>query len=203
MDDRAEPPVRQSDSRILLERDIPACISTEITAPQGLSYGRDVGLQVAKVSAMNVPRRLGAMFVAATLVGALPVVASSSSATMQVSVQVIARAIVTVDGQPSSVTITAGDLARGYVDIDSPILVHVRTNSRQGYMLQVDNVSDAFSSIEVSSGDVTMNVAHESWIQRPYVSGGDLLPIHARLHLAAGATAGSAPVSIAFNASPL
>ncbi len=152
---------------------------------------------------MNVNRTLGALFLATSLVGALPAQADSVSGSMQVSVQVIARAVVTVDSQPASVTITPEDLARGYIDLDAPILVHVRTNSRRGYLLQVNNVSDAFTSVELSSGDMTMNVAQESWIQRPYVSGGDLMPVHARLHLARGMTAGTAQVAIAFNATPL
>lgn len=151
---------------------------------------------------MNVTRCL-AIFAAAIVIGSLPAMADSSSSTMQVGVQVIARAVITVDGQPSTVTITPQDLARGYVDIDAPILVHVRTNSRKGYMLQVDNVSDTFKSVELSSGDITMDVARESWIQRPYVPGGDLMPVRARLHLGSGALAGPAPVQIAFNVSPL
>jgi hypothetical protein len=153
---------------------------------------------------MNAQRRITTALLACALVGTLPVFADSNSANMQVSVQVIARAVVSVDSQPASVTITAEDIARGYVDVAAPIVVRVRTNSRQGYMLQVENQSQTFSSIELKSAEVEMNVgAHETWIQRPYVAGGDRLPMRARLHLSQLAMPGSVSLPIAFNASPL
>ena len=144
------------------------------------------------------------ILIACVVMGALPAVADSSSAKMQVSAQVIARAIVSIDSQPAGVTITEADIQRGYVDVATPIVVRVRTNSRQGYVLQVENSSDTFSSIELSSSDVAMSVGnHESWIQRPYVGGGDVIPMRARLHLSQSATPGSVAVPIAFSASPL
>lgn len=153
---------------------------------------------------MNARRRIETILLAVVLFGTLPALAESSSANMQVSVRVIARAIVSIDSQPSAVTITADDIARGYVDVPAPIVVRVRTNSRQGYMLQVEKLSDTFSSIELATTDVAMNVgAHESWIQRPYIAGGDLMPMRARLHLSPLATPGSIALPIAFNASPL
>jgi hypothetical protein len=153
---------------------------------------------------MNARNRIAAILLATLAIGTLPVRADSLSANMNVSVQVIARAIVTVDSQPSAVTITADDIARGYVDVPAPIVVRVRTNSRQGYLLQVENQSETFSSIELSTTTIAMNVGtHETWIQRPYVAGGDVLPMRARLHLASAATIGSFSLPIAFSASPL
>ena len=153
---------------------------------------------------MNAYRRIGMTLLAFVVLGTLPVLAESSSANMQVSVQVIARAIVSIDSQPAAVTITEADIARGYVDVAAPIVVRVRTNSRQGYMLQVANQSETFSSIDLTSSNVEMNVgAHETWIQRPYIAGGDLMPMRARLHLSAAAAPGSFSLPIAFTASPL
>jgi hypothetical protein len=153
---------------------------------------------------MNTRTRIAAIMLAIVAIGTLPALAGSSSADMNVSVQVIARAIVSVDSQPSAVTITAADIARGYVDVPAPIVVRVRTNSRQGYLLQVENQSETFSSIELSSANIAMNVgAHETWIQRPYTAGGDVLPMRARLHLASAATIGSFSLPIAFSATPL
>lgn len=153
---------------------------------------------------MTTSRFTGSLLLALVLVvGAMPAAAGEVSANMQVSTYVVARAIVTVDGQLSTVSVSDADVTRGYVDVADPILVHVRTNSRQGYILTVDNLSDRFSSVELSSNDVSMNVGAESFLQRPYVSGGDVIPMHARLHLAPGTTPGQASVAIAFNASPL
>ena len=157
-----------------------------------------------RASGMNAQRRITATLIGCAMMGTVPVFADSTTATMQVSVQVIARAIVSVDSQPVSVTITSDDIARGYVDVQAPIMVRVRTNSRQGYMLQVENQSETFSSIELTSGNVEMHVGdHESWIQRPYVAGGDLMPMRARLHLSQAAVSGTFAVPIAFTASPL
>lgn len=153
---------------------------------------------------MNIQRRIGAILFAAILFGSLPVAAETSSATMQVSMQVIARAVVSIESQPAAIDITATDIARGYVDVAAPIVVRVRTNSRRGYILQAEKVNEAFASIELSMPDASMNIAsHESWIQRPYLAGGDVMPIHARLRLAPGATQGSHALPVAFNASPL
>lgn len=160
--------------------------------------------QLRCVSIMNTQRRVKIALLVCALVGTVPVFADSTSANMQVSAQVIARAIVSVESQPASVTVTADDIARGYVDVEAPIVVRVRTNSRQGYLLQVENQSETFSSVELTGAEVEMHVgAHETWIQRPYVSGGDRLPMRARLHLSQLATPGSFSLPIAFNASPL
>jgi hypothetical protein len=139
----------------------------------------------------------------ASLFVVVPASADSTSATMTVSAQVIARAIVAVDSAPVSIEVTAGDVSRGYVDVASPITIRVRTNSRRGYMLQVDKTSETFSRVELSATTLVMTVAQESWIERPYVAGGDIVPVRARLHLAAGAVPGSYALPIAFSASPL
>ena len=164
---------------------------------------RKLDAQLRRVSSVNAKRIVISLF-ALGLLGALPVVAGSTSANVQVSVQVIARAIVSIDSQPAVVTITEADIARGYVDVAGPIMVRVRTNSRSGYVLQAANQSEAFSSIELTSPEVQMDVgSHETLIQRPYIAGGDLIPMRARLHLSQVATAGSVSLPIAFTATPL
>ncbi|MGZ5492776.1 MAG: hypothetical protein ACXW3E_04520 [Thermoanaerobaculia bacterium] len=151
---------------------------------------------------MNVERTVAAIITSALLFVA-PLSAESVTAPMTVSVQVLARAVVSVDAAPASIEVTAEDIRRGYVDVAAPIRVRVRTNSRRGYLLQVDNVSEAFSTVELTMANASMNVAHESWIQRPFVSGGDLMNVQARLRLSPGARPGSHALPIAFSASPL
>src|SRR5512140_3410407 len=112
--------------------------------------------------------------------------AASASAPMQVSVNVIARAVLTVDSVPSAIDVTGADIARGYVDVSAPVVIHVRTNSRAGYLLQAEQQNPDFRKVELSFGDATMNVAAtESWISRPYVQGGDIIAMHMRVHLGA------------------
>ncbi|GAC1433988.1 MAG: hypothetical protein NVSMB68_06570 [Thermoanaerobaculia bacterium] len=159
---------------------------------------------------MRIRGRMRRPGIVAMLVGivaglATPLCAQSrtASASMRVSIEVVARAIVTVERQPM-ITVTSQDLVRGYVDATEPILVRVRTNSRQGYLLHAENLNDHFLSIELSSADVVMSVGRrESWIHRPYVKGGDELTMRAHVLLSAGATTGSFPLPIVFEASPL
>lgn len=168
-----------------------------------LAEERRLDRLLRRVSLVNA-QRIVVSLLAMTLLGTLPVYAASTSTNVQVSVQVIARAIVSIDSQPASVTVTDADIARGYVDVTAPIVVRVRTNSRRGYVLQVENQSETFSSVELTSGEVQMSVAnHEAFLQRPYIAGGDLIPMHARLHLSQVATAGSFSLPVAFTASAL
>jgi hypothetical protein len=154
------------------------------------------------INGMKTQRTIGAL-IASTLLFAAPMHADSVSAQMNVSVQVLARAVVAVDSAPASVEVTASDITRGYVELDSPVMVRVRTNSRRGYVLQVNNVSETFSRVELSTSTMSMSVAQESWIERPYVAGGDVMPVHARLHLAPGTLPGSYALPVAFSATPL
>ena len=55
-----------------------------------------------------------------------PLYAGSSTGQMNVSVQVIARTILTVDAQPSEINVTADDIARGYVDVPQAVAFRVQ-----------------------------------------------------------------------------
>ncbi|HET7707841.1 MAG TPA: hypothetical protein VFM36_17275 [Thermoanaerobaculia bacterium] len=120
---------------------------------------------------------------------------------MNVSVQVIARAIVTVEGQPE-VEITALDLERGYVDLPT-VQVRLRTNSPGGSLLQATKTSASFSALELAFGNTTMVIAPESWVRMPYVQGGEVLSVRMRARLAPGASAGRHPLPVQFSASAL
>ena len=154
---------------------------------------------------MNMLRQIASLLLlVASVFVVTPLRAESVSATMQVSAQVIARAVVSVESEPAAIDVTADDIARGYVDVSEPIQVRVRTNSRSCYMLQVTNVSETFSGAELTAGDMDVRVGNaESWIQRPYIAGGDVIPMRARLRLSSNATPGRVSMPIAFSASPL
>lgn len=141
-----------------------------------------------------------------TLTAALLLLSSVSatadtSGQMNVSVQVIARAIVTVEGQPE-VEITALDLERGYVDLPT-VQVRLRTNSPGGSLLQATKTSASFSALELAFGNTTMVIAPESWVRMPYVQGGEVLSVRMRARLAPGASAGRHPLPVQFSASAL
>ncbi|MGZ8833797.1 MAG: hypothetical protein ACXW19_11460 [Thermoanaerobaculia bacterium] len=130
--------------------------------------------------------------------------AESVEGKMTVSAMVVASARLTVESQPSSIEITAADIARGYVELDAPIVLRVQTNSRRGYLLQVSNMDESFSEIEISFGNTAMRVAsHESWVERPYVKGGESIAMHARLRLSPMAQVGRRSLPIDLTASAL
>lgn len=71
----------------------------------------------------------------------MPLVASISSdeAKLTVSAIVLKRASLQVLSQPASVVVTAADIARGYVEVPSPLQLKVQSNSQGGYMLIFDS----------------------------------------------------------------
>jgi hypothetical protein len=124
---------------------------------------------------------------------------ASHSAAMHVSVEVIARTILTIDSQPASVTVTADDVARGYVDLPSAIAFHVLSNARNGYTLDFQPVAAPFTSAQVSWGTATATFGSDgSWITQPYQQGTTFGTMNVRLSLAPGTAAGtySWPVGI-------
>ncbi len=126
--------------------------------------------------------------------------AGSASAPMQVSVNVIARAILTVDSRPAAIDVTEADIARGFIDVSAPIVIRVRTNSRAGYLLEAEQQSPTFKTVELTFGDASMTIAGaESWISRPYVPGGEVIAMHMRVHLGEGVQAGSYPMPISLS----
>ena len=126
---------------------------------------------------------------------------ADTSAKLNVSAQVIARAIVSVEGQPD-VEVTSLDLERGYVDVPS-VQVRLRTNSRSGSLLQATKTSETFSALELAFGNTTMVIAPESWVRMPYVPGGEVLSVRMRARLAPGASTGRHPLPVQFSASAL
>src|SRR3989475_9261029 len=79
--------------------------------------------------------------------------ANSASVTMNVSVQVIARTIVTVGQQPAAINVTAKDVQRGYIDLPAAVAFQVRSNARNGYALQFEPVAGPFSRAHVKWGN--------------------------------------------------
>ena len=100
---------------------------------------------------------------------------ASESAQMRVSVQVVARAVLTIEQQPASVEVTAADVARGYVQLDRAVGFNVRSNSRNGYVIRFEQISSAFSKAIVSWSNVLVTVGAEgAWIHQ----GGGVANLH-------------------------
>ena len=130
--------------------------------------------------------------------------AGSTSATMNVSVQVIARTIVTVGQQPAAIHVTAEDIHRGYVDLPAAVVFQVRSNARNGYALEFEPVSGPFSRAQVNWGNSTAVVgADGTWLTRSRQQGTASGVLDVRLVLTGDATPGSYSWPIRFSANSL
>ena len=93
-----------------------------------------------KRSAATAMKRCAAMAVWPVLaVAALGLSVGAGSAHAQARLAVTATVLKHVSmkvlAQPSRVVVTAADLARGYVDAPHPVLLTIRSNSRDGYLI--------------------------------------------------------------------
>jgi hypothetical protein len=83
-------------------------------------------------------------------------IAGPNEATLTVSATVLKHASLKVLAQPSSVVVTAADIARGYVDGPADVTVAIRNNSAGGYLLEFASQGDFMRQILVSG------LAHET-----------------------------------------
>jgi hypothetical protein len=75
--------------------------------------------------------------------------AAQKSAAMAVSVTVVTNAKMLTSFQAEQVSVTAADVARGYVEIAAASRFSVVTNSRSGYRLVFHPVGNLFESVQV------------------------------------------------------
>jgi hypothetical protein len=118
--------------------------------------------------------------------------ADSRQAQMNVSVNVVARTVLTLTATPTEVTVTAEDAARGYVVIPAALAFQVHSNSLGGYVLRFASLDPQFvrASVSWSSTEVVVS-GGEGEIAQPYQRG--IVPYSAtiRLDLAPGTQPGT------------
>ncbi len=135
---------------------------------------------------------------------AAPLSAGSSSGQLNVSVQVIARTILTVDSQPTTIDITSDDIARGYIDVPQAVGFHIRSNAANGYSLQFEPLGYPFTRGDVNWGSTLATVGSDgTWLPRPYQQGTTTGTLSVRLTLAPGTSAGIYPWPVHFAAESL
>lgn len=86
------------------------------------------------------------LFMAGTCVGAD---AREARTDMPVTATVLAVARIERQTTPTEVVVTAADLRRGFVDVDPPVALVIRSNSPTGYALDLDTITPLFSSLLV------------------------------------------------------
>lgn len=148
--------------------------------------------------------RVTTILLVTALVAAAPLLAASKSASLSVSVEVVARTIMTVDSQPAAVEVTSNDVARGYVDVPQAVAFHVRSNAANGYTVQFQPVSGPFSRAYVNWGNAQATVAADgAWLSQPYQQGTMTGTFNVRLALAPGTQPGNYAWPVRFDAGSL
>jgi len=137
-------------------------------------------------------KRTTAIFLFSTLLASTQLLADSNTAQLSVSVQVIARTILTVASQPQTIDITSADVARGYVDVPQAVVFSVRSNAANGYRMQFEPVSHPFGRAEINWGNTVVSVGAEgTWLTRPYQQGTTAGSLNVRLMLSPNAAPGN------------
>ncbi len=148
--------------------------------------------------------RVTTILLVTALVAAAPLVAASKSASLTVSVEVIARTIMTVDSQPTAVEVTSNDVALGYVDVPQAVAFRVRSNAANGYTIQFQPVTGPFSRADVNWGNAQVTVgADGAWLSAPYRQGTSAGTFNVRLTLAPGTQPGRYAWPVRFDAGSL
>src|SRR5688572_9964470 len=109
----------------------------------------------------------------AALLGVPATAQASSEAKLLVSATVLKRATLQVLAQPSTVVVTAADIARGYVDVPVPAQVAIQSNTRHGYQLEFSSEGDFMRQILVRglNNDLQLSPAGGVVTQQPTVGG--------------------------------
>jgi len=136
----------------------------------------------------------------AAAVGITPILsttveAAQMSAAMTVSVTVIAHAKMQTDFQTSQLKISKTDIKRGYVNVPSATRFSIKTNSRAGYIMQFNPVSDVFESVQIDGLGNTIQMGAEGGIivQRGSLPSNTIHELSFRFVLRADAIPGNYP----------
>lgn len=99
---------------------------------------------------LECQRRLAAVAVAGlAMLGAAPTPAMADQARVNVAATVLARAFIEREQLPQQVTLSSADIARGYVDLEQPVEVGIRTNYASGVVLAFSPNSQALQAVDV------------------------------------------------------
>jgi len=125
-----------------------------------MQYLRQTVIRVAQ-SALLAAASIGLMLAPASAA------AGGSEAKLLVTATVLKHASLKVLTQPSSVVVTAADIARGYVDVPAPAQVAISSNTSQGYVLEFASQGDFMRQILVKGlgTDVQLSPAGGTVVQ--------------------------------------
>lgn len=123
------------------------------------------------------------------------------------SVSVVVRPVAKIELQsaPSGLDVSAADLRRGYIDVMQPTQFTVRSNSANGYALEVLTVAPLLSSMTVEglNSDLTLGADGGTIVQRWQKPQAVNVSLKFRFELAPGLSVGSYPWPVRLAVRPL
>jgi hypothetical protein len=133
---------------------------------------------------------------AAALADAAPAQAQGAQAPLVVTAVIQRRTSIRI-AQPASVTVSESDVARGFVEVATPVEVVVQSNAAEGYALVFERHGNAVSEVQVQGlADGVVFASGGATATRPAAGRGlwrDQLLLRFRFTLAAGTGAGEHP----------
>jgi hypothetical protein len=138
-----------------------------------------------------------------------PAIATAGSGEMKlaVSATILKHASLKVLAQPTSVVVTAADIARGYVDVPVPAQVAIQSNTLEGYALEFANHGDFMRQILVRGlgNDVQLSPAGGTVNKRSTGAGmtRTILDLAFRFVLSESAQQGTYAWPVRFSVTPL
>jgi hypothetical protein len=143
------------------------------------------------------PARLAlALAGAAALAGVPPAHAQGAQAPLVVTAVIPRRTTLRI-AQPPTVTVSEGDVARGFVEVATPVEVVIQSNVAEGYALAFERHGEVVGEVQVQGlADRVVFAAGGATASRPAAGPGlwrDQLLLRFRFTLAAGTRAGEHP----------
>ena len=96
-------------------------------------------------------------------------VAGSGKATIMVSATVVARISQSILHQEPRITVTEGDIKRGFIEVVSGTILQIKTNARNGYALFFEGSNELFKEIVVRDKGRTVTLSPQGgFVHQPY-----------------------------------
>jgi hypothetical protein len=156
---------------------------------------------MARIRALTAAGVAASAFVAFVPGNAVP----ASRATLAVGVTVLPRTEIESESSPATLTVTAADVSRGYVDLPAATRLSVWNTSPAGYVVDVWPAVNLFSAadVEAAGGVATVGDAGGTVVARGARGRGLPLVMSVRFHLAPHVGPGRYPWPLRYQVRPL
>lgn len=201
--------------RLLVEAGALDAATLEQALGRSRSSGRKIGetlIEAGIISGsvlqrfLDRQRRLASVAVAGVaLAGALSSApaAAGDSARIDIQATVQARALIDRQRLPQAVTISAEDVQRGYVDLEQPVEIGIRTNHAAGVMLGLSLNSSTLEAVDVREAQGGEVRAARVFVPQPERGlRAHTVSLKVRLKLAPGTTPGTIAYPFSVSLSP-